>query len=163
MEVAGEGTIDDEEADAWIAAYARRYESAWKAFDDARPAIDALLAASPTLALGVVTNGEAEFQRAKLVAVGLERPLQAAIVASSEIGVAKPDPAIFHAACDRLGLDRTAVAYVGDRLETDALGAAHAGLLGVWLDRRKSGTVADLPTISSLRELEALLGLHQRT
>ncbi|MBX6766549.1 MAG: HAD family hydrolase, partial [Actinomadura rubrobrunea] len=66
------------------------------------------------------------------------------VVASSEAGAAKPDPAIFRRACAGLGLAPHAVVYVGDRLDVDALGAASAGLHGVWLDRpREVGCAGD--------------------
>ena len=56
-------------------------------------------------------------------------------------------------------------AYIGDRLHTDAIGAARAGLLGVWLDRpgiataeqRAEADAAGVPVIRSLEELPALL------
>ena len=56
-------------------------------------------------------------------------------------------------------------AYVGDRFETDALGSAAAGMLGVWLDRAAHATDAELEraaragvrVIHSLDEVPALL------
>ena len=59
------------------------------------------------------------------------------MIASGEVGIAKPDPGIFHHALDRFRRTRpvSAAAYVGDRLRTDAVGAARAGLVGVWLNR----------------------------
>lgn len=47
----------------------------------------------------------------------------------------KPDPAAFVAGCDRLGLHPSRVAYVGDSVRADVLGAAAAGLTPVWIDR----------------------------
>jgi putative hydrolase of the HAD superfamily len=82
----------------------------------------------------VVTNGDPAQQHAKLRASGLAGDFPVVIV-SGEAGVAKPDAAIFHAACARLGLPPERVAYVGDRYDVDALGAAAAGLRGVWLNR----------------------------
>lgn len=37
--------------------------------------------------------------------------------------------------CERLGVAPAATVYVGDSLESDALGACAAGLTGIWLDR----------------------------
>ena len=55
---------------------------------------------------------------------------------------------------------------MGDRLHTDAIGAARAGLLGVWLDRPGTATAEQLseasaegvPVIRTLAELPGLLG-----
>jgi putative hydrolase of the HAD superfamily len=156
----------DASADEWFAAYLHHYRAAWSAFEDTIPALDALVAANPEVKLAVVTNGEGEPQRAKLAAIGLaERfPL---VVASGEVGVAKPDPAIFVLACERLGVGPAKAAHVGDRLDLDAHGAAAAGLRGIWLDRPGASAsapafppppAASIATISTLYELSTALG-----
>jgi len=153
----GLGPPADAEADAWFAGYLACYRSRWRAFDDVLPALAALAAAYPDAALGVITNGEGEIQRAKLAAIGLgERfPL---VVASSEAGCAKPDSAIFALACERLGVAPADAACVGDRLDLDAHGAAAAGLRGIWLDRAASGADAGgVATITTLAGLSAAL------
>lgn len=145
------------EADAWFAAYLRHYRAAWRAFDDVLPALEALAAADPSVALGVVTNGEGEPQRAKLAAIGLSERFQI-VVASGEEGVAKPDAQIFALACERLEVQPDHAAHVGDRLDVDAEGAAAAGLHGVWLDRLGAAPgPAHLTRISTLHELPAVL------
>jgi putative hydrolase of the HAD superfamily len=145
----------DEAADAWFAAYLERYRAGWAAFDDVLPALAALTAADAGLALGVITNGEGEPQRAKLAAIGLTERFPV-VVCSGEAGLAKPDPAIFLLACERLGVDPGATAYVGDRLDLDAEGAVAAGLRGIWLDRAGGGGAA-VPTIATLHDLPAAL------
>ncbi|HEY3828718.1 MAG TPA: HAD family hydrolase [Solirubrobacteraceae bacterium] len=145
------------EVDAWFAAYLRHYRAAWRAFEDVLPALAALAAAHPSLALGVVTNGESEPQRAKLATLGL-RDYFPMVVASGEEGVAKPDAEIFALACERLEVQREQAAHVGDRLDLDAEGAAAAGLHGIWLDRL--GTApgpAHVTRVSTLHELPAAL------
>ena len=57
------------------------------------------------------------------------------VVVSSEAGAAKPDPAPFRQALDRLGLPVDAVWHVGDSPE-DVAGAAAAGIPCVLLQRR---------------------------
>jgi putative hydrolase of the HAD superfamily len=143
--------------DAWFAAYLRHYRAAWRAFEDALPALAALARAHPSLALGVVTNGEREPQQAKLATIGL-REYFPTVVASGEVGVAKPDAEIFVLACERLGVEREQTAHVGDRLDLDAEGAAAAGLHGIWLDRRGVAPgPAHVTRISTLQELAAAL------
>ena len=61
-------------------------------------------------------------------------PSVAAIVDSTLVGVAKPDPAIFAPALDALGLDPATVLYVGDTVHADVAGATNAGMQVVQLD-----------------------------
>jgi HAD superfamily hydrolase (TIGR01509 family) len=49
------------------------------------------------------------------------------VVASSDCGSAKPDPAIFQEAAKRLGLETHEILHVGDRWELDVKGASAAG------------------------------------
>ncbi|MFD0905559.1 HAD family hydrolase [Actinomadura sediminis] len=151
----GLGTWDDARADAWFDGYTALYEAAWRPYPDVVPALAALAARG--LPLGVVTNGDVRQQRSKLDRLGLAERLPH-LTASSEAGCAKPAVEIFHAACAGLGLEPGSVAYVGDRLITDARGAAAAGLTGVWLDR--SGDPApDHAGVVRITGLDALPGV----
>lgn len=47
---------------------------------------------------------------------------------SDDVGVRKPEPAIFMHACDVLGVEPNAVLFVGDNLVTDVQGAANVGM-----------------------------------
>jgi putative hydrolase of the HAD superfamily len=80
---------------------------------------------------------------AKIERMGLA-PRVEHVIASGELGFAKPDPRIFEHACAVFGVPPTSAAYVGDRLHTDAIGAANAGLAGVWLDRLEAATSEEL-------------------
>jgi len=147
----------DADSDACFAAYLERYRTYWKAFEDVAPALAALADAHPGLPLGIVTNGEGEPQRAKLAAIGLADRFPV-VVASGEVGVAKPDPAIFALACRQLGVSPQETAHVGDRLDLDAHGAIAAGLRGIWLDRAGTGTAPEgIVRIGGLHELAAAL------
>jgi putative hydrolase of the HAD superfamily len=110
------------------------------------------------LRLGVITNQDGEHQREKLATVGLADRFDAVLI-SGEVGVAKPDPAIFARACAELHVEPAAAVHVGDNLAADARGAAAAGLRGVWLDRRgeHDGRRLDVDVIGGLAELPALL------
>lgn len=73
----------------------------------------------------------------------------------------KPEPVAFTEACERLGLEPARVAYVGDSVRADVLGAAAAGLVPVWLDRWNddwSTRPAEVRRVSSLEELSSVLG-----
>jgi len=145
--------MTDAEADAWLDGYVRRFESAWAPFTDAVWAVDSL----SDLSLGVVTNLEVCYQRAKLACVGLLDRF-GCLIGTDTVGVPKPSPEIFHAGCAALGLEPAETMYVGDRLEVDALGARDAGLVGVWLDRTGLGVApAGVPVINTLEQLPELL------
>ena len=75
-----------------------------------------------------------------------------------DLGFGKPDPRIWHLACERLGVPPGRTAYVGDELDIDARAACAAGLRGVWLDRHASGDrPRDVPVITDLRQLPSVL------
>ncbi len=129
----------------------------YQLFPDVLPTLAAAVAAG--LVIGVVSNSDGAHQRAKLAAVGLA-DIFAAVVISGDVGVAKPEAEIFLAGCRELGLEPTEVAYIGDKLDVDALGAAGAGLTGIWLDRLGSAGEVQVPdqvtVVSSLSELSKL-------
>ena len=131
-------------------------QRAWQLFDDARPCLDWMRASG--LRLAVITNADSAYQRKKISDTGLAGTFDDLII-SGELGVAKPDPQIFHAACTAVGAEPHETVHVGDRLDTDALGAANAGMHGVWLNR--NGTEHAPPDgvsmITSLAELPELL------
>jgi putative hydrolase of the HAD superfamily len=138
---------------SWFADYVAGYEASWIAFDDVTPCLGEL----EGLRLGVITNGEGDLQRAKLAALGLGTAFDV-VIASGDVGCAKPDTRIFHLAAARLGLPPEQCLFVGDRRDIDALGALAAGMQGVWLNRGASSARDDLVReIATLTELSALL------
>ena len=76
--------------------------------------------------VGVVSNADGRV-RGLLERAGLS-PFLEVLIDSSEVGVEKPDPRIFLAATERLGLPPGDCAYVGDVFEIDVLGSRAAGL-----------------------------------
>ena len=159
VEPFGVDLSNDADADDWFGRYIVEYERAWQLYDDALPTLDALAAAIPGVRFGIVTNAELPFQQAKLDATGLASRVELT-VASGEVGAAKPDPRIFEYACERFGVAPSAAVYVGDRLDTDAIGAASAGLTGVWLDRKGAATDDELARAAASGVL-VITGLDQ--
>lgn len=84
--------------------------------------------------LGIITNGPADVQRAKIDLLGVGDLVDFAVI-SGELGVAKPDPAIFGEALDRAGVQPGEAVFVGDSVEHDMAGARAAGLPSVWVNR----------------------------
>ncbi|MDN4476772.1 HAD family hydrolase [Demequina sp. SYSU T00192] len=160
--------LDPEAYEVWDTAFERYFREGWAAHEDAAPALDALDAAG--LPYGGLSNADHGYQEIKLAACGLARmPM---LVGVDSLGVGKPDPRVYALACERLGLDPSEVAYVGDEFDVDPFGAVQAGLgLGVWIERPGAhsrdvdGLCGDgaprdgLVRIGSLADLPAALGL----
>lgn len=123
---------DDEELDEHFAAFLTHYERSWVGYADVVDAFSSWRAAGVRVA--VLTNGVNEQQRRKLATLGVLEDVEF-VVALDDLGFGKPDPRMYAEACRRFGLAARDVVYVGDDVERDALGAAAAGLTGVWLDR----------------------------
>jgi putative hydrolase of the HAD superfamily len=78
------------------------------------------------------------------------RGLVDAVVISAELGVAKPDPAIFRAALDRLGASAADAMHVGDSVEADVAGARAAGLEAVLVARNGGQAPDGVRVVASL-------------
>jgi putative hydrolase of the HAD superfamily len=99
----------------------------------------------------VVSNWDASLGQV-LGRAGLT-PWLDAVLSSAAVGAAKPEPEIFHAALERVGVRPEEAIHVGDSLAEDVEGARAAGLRAVLLDRRRAGAPPGVPTVASLRDL----------
>lgn len=131
----------DAAAQAAFDAYARCCRAAWHAHADARPALERAHHAG--LRVGVLTNGEEEWQLGKLRRAGLD-DLVEVLVASASLPWSKPDRRTFLTACERLGTPPAQTLMVGDNLRVDVLGARAAGLSAVLVDRHGAHRESDL-------------------
>lgn len=95
-------------------------------YDDVLPV---LAAWSSRLPLVAVTNGNADLRR-----IGLADYF-VGVISAHEIGVAKPDPRVFYAACELAGVAPSDTLHIGDDRKLDFEGAVAAGLRAVWLLR----------------------------
>ncbi|TDW30642.1 HAD family hydrolase [Cryobacterium psychrophilum] len=135
--------LTDTEATRWFERYFVHYRESWRLHADAMPCLDELAARIPGVRVGLITNGDRAFQSEKVHRVGLSDRVEH-VIASGDLGYAKPDARIFRHACSVFGVAPGAAVYVGDRIRTDAIGAAEAGLAAVWIDRRAASvTEAD--------------------
>jgi HAD superfamily hydrolase (TIGR01509 family) len=75
------------------------------------------------------------------------------VIDSHEAGVSKPDPRIFQAALERMGLEPSNAWYVGDSVFHDVNGARGAGLARAVLVDPYGFGPADVSTIGSVAEL----------
>ncbi|MGA8116350.1 MAG: HAD family hydrolase [Actinocatenispora sp.] len=143
----------------WFSGYRRHHDTALRPFDD----VIACLAALPAdVALGVISNNDEGAARAKLTRVDLLTRFRC-VVCVDTAGCAKPEPGIFRHACRLLEVEPADAVYVGDRLDSDAMAAAAAGLRGVWLDRTAGPGDREVPAgvvrITGLSGLSEALGL----
>ena len=98
--------------------------------------------------LAVVSNWDVSLHDV-LERTGL-RGLVDAVVISAELGAAKPDPAIFRAALERLGATAGEAMHVGDSLEHDVAGARAAGLEAVLVARNGAAAPVGVRVVASL-------------
>ena len=112
-------------------------------FDDVVPALDALHGAG--YGLGVIANQPTQV-RSALDRDGLVPYFQVWGV-SEDLGLQKPDPALFVHAVRTAGVRPSETVMVGDRLDYDILPAKEAGMRTVWVVR---GEAPDDPTPEQL-------------
>jgi putative hydrolase of the HAD superfamily len=122
-------------------AFAARRRSVMALFPDALQVLTTLRERGTPL--GLVTNGDAREQRAKIERHDLARFFDA-IVIEGEFGAGKPDAAVYRTALSGLGVaPGPEVWMVGDHLEFDVAGPQRLGLRAAWLDRPGLGVPAE--------------------
>jgi len=130
-------------------------------YPGAREVLEAL-AGLPGVRMALLTNGLSEVQRVRVARLELERYF-GAIVISSEIGAAKPAPAIYDAAFAMLGGPAKAeTLMVGDSLTSDIQGGRNYGIATCWYNphRRADAAAASLVDYD-IATLDALLDVVQ--
>jgi HAD superfamily hydrolase (TIGR01509 family) len=95
---------------------------------------DTLAALEPLLPLGLLTNGFTDIQRSKIARLGWEKYFRWVAIAE-EMGVFKPDVAIYEKICAMADLPPARVLYVGDSPVEDVITARKVGLRTVWVRR----------------------------
>jgi HAD superfamily hydrolase (TIGR01549 family) len=117
------------------AALGQEYLDVYLTFSYPLPGAEETLAAlEPLLPLGLVTNGFTDTQRAKIGRLGWEKYFRWVAIAE-ELGVFKPDVAIYEKMCALAGLPPSRVLYVGDSPVEDVVAGRKAGLMTVWVRR----------------------------
>jgi putative hydrolase of the HAD superfamily len=114
-----------------------------------RAALDRLRGAR--FRLGIVSNSDGRVEAA-LEAADI-RDCFEVIVDSALVGVEKPEPAIFHAALDALGVSPADALYVGDLYEVDIVGARAAGMDAILLSAGgppAAGLCRSVPSLPAL-------------
>ncbi len=137
-----------------------RIATAYGVFEAARqqvepfPEVPTVLAEiAARLPLVAITNGNADLKR-----IALGHHFKASFSAG-QFGVAKPDPAIFLAACDHLGCAPHEVLHVGDDPALDVVAARAVGMQTVWLNRHNTPWPLEHPIGAQAPDLHGVLAL----
>lgn len=130
-------------------------------FSDVLPILTRL---SGLVRVGSISNGAADLE-----VIGLSHHFHVSI-AAYQFGCAKPDAAIFHAACEALQVEPAEAVYVGDDPILDVQGAQNAGLRAVWMNRAELAATRALPghirpdaICATLHDLDNWLAEHIMT
>jgi putative hydrolase of the HAD superfamily len=131
-----------------------RARNAVTLFRDVLPALEVLRGRYRLYSL---TNGNAD-----LKSIGLDR-FFAASFAAREVGVLKPDPAVFRHVLAHAQLEPDQVLHIGDDPIADVQGARHVGMHSLWINRagaRWDQALGVHPvTVFKLDELVTLLSI----
>ncbi len=146
------GVTDHMFADELAETFQRERRARHVVYPDVEPVLKKLRA---TYRLALLSNGAPDLQREKIRGSKL-RPYFDTILISGEVGVRKPDPAIFAMTLDGLGVGPDDALVVGNSLTSDIAGAKNAGITAVWLNRDDVENATDIEPdfeISTLDEL----------
>jgi HAD superfamily hydrolase (TIGR01509 family) len=84
------------------------------------------------------------------------------VIASAEVGAAKPDPVIFEEASRRLGVPPERILHIGDTFVDDVEGARAAGFQAILVQRSSVVEETHGPAVSSLDKVLNLPGIARR-
>jgi putative hydrolase of the HAD superfamily len=135
---------------------ARDHATRLAGFVEADPRIVRLLAnLASRHRLAIVSNGSGQVQRSKLARLGLG-PIRAFV--SGELGVSKPDRALFLTALEWADCQASEALFVGDDPARDIAGAAGVGMATCWVSGGcpyPAGLPTPDRTIHNVADLEA--------
>lgn len=106
---------------------------------------------SKPLPCGLISNGNSYPERCGLAEVF------SFIVFSQDVGVEKPDPAIFEIALSQLPCRAEQFVHVGDSLTSDVAGANAVGAVSIWLNRDGAENTSAVVPDFKIRTLDELL------
>lgn len=147
-------TMSDTQALVIFERYLETFRESWTPYADAWPCLEALAGHR----LGIISNGQAEQQKAKLQKMGMADCFEV-MVTSDEVGFAKPHGAIFRRAFAQADIPPACCTYCGDDWAMDMVSSTSVGMQGIWINRRRERVAAlgDVREIHSLMELPKLV------
>ena len=125
----------------------------WILFPETRGVLDELKTRG--LKLGVISNFDSrvyDVMRSLDILAFFD-----SVTISSETGYAKPDPRIFAAAIEAVGLNASQILFVGDSLHDDVLAGSRAGVHSILIDRSGRHANAGVIKVGNLQEILTLI------
>lgn len=122
--------------------------------EGAAPMLEAL---AKRYRLGVATNASISTRgmiESALGRVGLREPFSE-VFCYSDIGARKDEDAFWRAVLERLGVEASALAMVGDSLEQDVLAPRRFGIASLWFDPQGRDAPAGIPSVQRLEQVPA--------
>lgn len=138
------GCANEAAAHALADYYHERRENDVVLFDGALETLERLRQMPIRTAL--ITNGGTDVQRAKIAKYSLERLFDLVLV-EGELGIGKPDPAIYQHALRKLDAPADRTWMVGDNLEWEVRAPQQLGIHSIWHDHLGQG----LPPTAGVR------------
>ncbi len=144
--------MTEHESFKYFNKYLGYYENSWTLYPDVIETLEFLK--HQNIELGILSDGAQKQQEFKLKKTGIFEYFKFVITAESE-GMSKPNPIFFQKSAELFKVESKNVIYIGDNLKKDAIGATDAGLLGIWLNRKRSNFFYE-KSCSDLRELKEM-------
>ncbi len=102
--------------------------------------------------LALISNTMSDQPREMLEETGLDSLFET-IICSRDLGIRKPNPAIFKYVMDKVGVQPGETVHVGDSVEADMEGASGSGITSIWIRTPDQGywsghaisSICDLP------------------
>ena len=148
-------SIDTGTAQAFQQQYERN-QGQLKMFSEVPSVMEALK--EKEILVGMITNGPVEHQHRKISSLGLTSHIPANLIFVSDgVGVAKPNPDIFHHVRERINILPQRILYVGDSWENDIVGPSLAGWQSVWFNHRKREPETNHNPLAVIHNLSSIL------
>ncbi|WLD92302.1 HAD family hydrolase [Alkalihalobacillus sp. AL-G] len=107
---------------------------------------------STSIEMGMITNGNGQFQMDNIIALGIE-PYFNTILVSEWEGIKKPDPQLFIKSLKQLNVEPDECIFVGDHPINDVKAAKNVGMKAVWKRDEHWGCVEADFILNDLSEL----------
>lgn len=111
------------------------------------------------LKMGIITNGESDFQNKKIDILNLRKSMKTIII-SEDVGLRKPNAQIFKIALEEVNSKCSETLFVGDNPYIDIKGANDAGLISIWLSHGQTWNIKEYQphyVISQISELSRII------
>jgi HAD superfamily hydrolase (TIGR01549 family) len=110
--------------------------------------------------IGMITNGPVDHQLNKINSLGLTEFIpREMIFISDEVGIAKPNPGIFHHAGDKFNFAPKEFLYIGDSWHNDVVAPTEAGWRTIWFNHRKRQPGTDHRPVAEIDQLSNFLSV----